>query len=66
MANIKRAVDDRTAKEMLGESFRRQLLMDGQYGSLAFIATHAGNHNNIRTNHDTFSHNLKFRCGESV
>ena len=24
---------------MLGESFRRQLLMDGQYGSLAFIAT---------------------------
>ncbi len=41
VANIKRAVNDRTAKDMLGESFRRQLLMDGQYGSLAFIATHA-------------------------
>lgn len=26
---------------MLGEGFRRQLLMDGQYGSLAFIATHS-------------------------
>lgn len=30
VANIKRAVDDKTAKDMLGESFRRQLLMDGQ------------------------------------
>jgi hypothetical protein len=24
---------------MLGESFRRQLLMDGQYGSIVFVAT---------------------------
>jgi len=39
VANIKRAVNNRTAKDMLGESFRRQLLMDGQYGQLAFIAT---------------------------
>jgi hypothetical protein len=41
VANIKRAVDDKTAKDMLGESFRRQLLMDGQYASLCFIATHS-------------------------
>eukprot|EP01114_Cavostelium_apophysatum_P012584 TRINITY_DN2852_c0_g1_i1.p1 TRINITY_DN2852_c0_g1~~TRINITY_DN2852_c0_g1_i1.p1 ORF type:complete len:1432 (-),score=454.04 TRINITY_DN2852_c0_g1_i1:258-4553(-) len=40
VANIKRAVNDKTAKDMLGESFRRQLLMDGQYGTLAFVATH--------------------------
>ncbi|KAJ1493569.1 hypothetical protein T484DRAFT_1768348, partial [Baffinella frigidus] len=39
VANIKRAVNNKTAKDMLGESFRRQLLMDGQYGQLAFIAT---------------------------
>ena len=26
---------------MLGENFRRQLLMDGHFGSLAFIATHS-------------------------
>jgi hypothetical protein len=39
VSNIKRAVNDRTAKDMLGESFRRQLLMDGQYGALLFIAT---------------------------
>jgi len=34
VANIKRAVNDKTAKNMLGESFRRQLLMDGQYGQV--------------------------------
>jgi hypothetical protein len=28
-----RAVDNGTAKDMLGESFKRQLLMDGQVGS---------------------------------
>lgn len=39
VSNIKRAVNDKTAKSMLGESFRRQLLMDGQYGSLVFVAT---------------------------
>lgn len=36
-----RAVNDKTAKDMLGEQFRRQLLMDGQFGSLAFVATHS-------------------------
>jgi hypothetical protein len=29
VSNIKRAVNDKTAKDMLGESFRRSLLMDG-------------------------------------
>jgi hypothetical protein len=39
VSNIVRAVNDKTAKDMLGEHFRRQLLMDGQFGALAFIAT---------------------------
>mmetsp|Transcript_23449 Transcript_23449/g.59853 ORF Transcript_23449/g.59853 Transcript_23449/m.59853 type:complete len:1022 (+) Transcript_23449:36-3101(+) len=41
VSNIVRAVNDKTAKDMLGEQFRRQLLMDGHFGSLAFIATHS-------------------------
>jgi hypothetical protein len=28
---------------MLGESFRRQMLMDGQFGSMIFIATQSDN-----------------------
>ncbi|XP_069113087.1 microtubule-associated protein futsch-like [Argopecten irradians] len=39
VAAIHRAINNKTAKEMLGENFRRQLLMDGQYGSVAFICT---------------------------
>ena len=39
VAPIKRAVDDGTAKELLGESFKRRLLMDGQYGNVSFICT---------------------------
>lgn len=39
VASIHRAVDDRTAKELLGEHFRRQLLMDGQYGAISFVCT---------------------------
>jgi hypothetical protein len=39
VSNIKRALNDRTAKGMLSESFRRQLLMDGQYGQIVFVAT---------------------------
>ena len=39
MADITRAVDDKTARDLLGENFRRQLLMDGQYGALSFICT---------------------------
>jgi nitrate reductase NapAB chaperone NapD len=34
VAPIKRAVDDGTAKELLGEQFKRRLLMDGQYGNV--------------------------------
>ena len=40
VAPIKRAVDDGTAKELMGEQFKRRLLMDGQYGNTAFICTH--------------------------
>jgi hypothetical protein len=36
---IHRAIDDKTAKDLLGENFRRQLLMDGQYGNITFICT---------------------------
>ncbi|XP_075772725.1 uncharacterized protein LOC102447370 isoform X4 [Pelodiscus sinensis] len=39
VASITRAVDDKTAKEMLSANLRRQLLMDGQFGSLAFVCT---------------------------
>ncbi|XP_078248209.1 uncharacterized protein LOC110084817 isoform X2 [Pogona vitticeps] len=39
VASITRAVDDKTAKEMLEANLRRQLLMDGHYGSLAFVCT---------------------------
>ena len=39
VAAIHRAIDDKTAKNLLGENFRRQLLMDGQYGSVAFICS---------------------------
>ncbi|XP_067416220.1 uncharacterized protein [Emydura macquarii macquarii] len=39
VASITRAVDDKTAKEILSANLRRQLLMDGQYGSLAFVCT---------------------------
>ncbi|XP_043923871.1 uncharacterized protein LOC122798813 isoform X2 [Protopterus annectens] len=39
VANITRAVDDKTAKDMLNESLRTQLFMDGQYGRIAFICT---------------------------
>jgi hypothetical protein len=39
VAPIKRAVDDGTAKELMGEQFKRRFLMDGQYGNIAFICT---------------------------
>ncbi|XP_055521346.1 uncharacterized protein LOC129715492 [Leucoraja erinacea] len=45
VADVTRAVDDKTAKEMLDESLRRQLLMDGQVGSIAFICTKTDSHN---------------------
>lgn len=39
VAPIQRAVDDGTAKELLGESFKRRLLMDGNYSSVSFVCT---------------------------
>jgi len=33
VAPITRAVDDKAAKDLLGESFKRQLKMDGGYSS---------------------------------
>lgn len=39
VAPIKRAVDDGTAKELMGDTFKRRLLMDGNYGNVAFICT---------------------------
>jgi len=39
VSHINRAANDKTAKDLMGESFRRQLLMDGQMDSLVFIAT---------------------------
>uniref|UniRef100_A0A7S4QET7 Dynamin N-terminal domain-containing protein n=1 Tax=Ditylum brightwellii TaxID=49249 RepID=A0A7S4QET7_9STRA len=39
VAPIRRAVDDGTAKELLGEQFKRRLLMDEQYGNISFICT---------------------------
>lgn len=39
VAHIIRAVDDKTAKDLLNENLRRQLYMDGQYEGLAFICT---------------------------
>ncbi|KAK9844653.1 hypothetical protein WJX74_005184 [Apatococcus lobatus] len=36
---IIRAVNDRAAKDLLSKSFRTQMLMDGQYGAITFVAT---------------------------
>ncbi|KAK2607165.1 hypothetical protein N8I77_005867 [Diaporthe amygdali] len=38
-AAIQRAVDDKTAKNLLGESFKRQLKYDGTYSAVTFICT---------------------------
>lgn len=39
VASIKRAVDDGTAKELMGDQFKRRLLMDGNYGNVFFVCT---------------------------
>ena len=41
VSNIVRAVNDKTAKDLLGAQFRRQLLMDGQFENIVFVATHS-------------------------
>ncbi|KAF3766150.1 hypothetical protein M406DRAFT_329991 [Cryphonectria parasitica EP155] len=38
-AGVQRAMDDKAAKELLGESFRRQLKFDGAYSAITFICT---------------------------
>ena len=39
VAPITRAVDDKSAKTLLGDSFKRQLKMDGGYSSVSFICS---------------------------
>jgi hypothetical protein len=39
VAPMKRAVDDGTAKNLMGDQFKRRALMDGQYGNISFICT---------------------------
>ncbi|KAK3294038.1 uncharacterized protein B0H64DRAFT_361274 [Chaetomium fimeti] len=39
VAPITRAVDDKTAKSLLGDSFRRQLKYDGTYSAVTFICS---------------------------
>lgn len=39
VAPITRAVDDKTAKSLLGDSFKRQLKYDGTYSSVSFICS---------------------------
>nr|XP_014344341.1 PREDICTED: nuclear GTPase SLIP-GC-like isoform X2 [Latimeria chalumnae] len=45
VANITRAVDDKTTKDLLNENMRRQLLMDGHYKRIAFICTKTDTYN---------------------
>jgi prefoldin subunit 5 len=39
VAPINRAVDDKTAKSLLGDSFKRQLQYDGTYSAVSFICS---------------------------
>ena len=39
VAPIIRAVDDKSAKKLLGETFKRQLKMDGTYNAVSFICS---------------------------
>jgi len=39
VAPINRAVDDKAAKSLLGESFKRQLKYDGTYSRITFICS---------------------------
>ena len=39
VAEITRAVTSKTAKDLLGQQFRRQMLMDGQYRNITLICT---------------------------
>ncbi|KIZ06102.1 hypothetical protein MNEG_1857 [Monoraphidium neglectum] len=37
-AEVTRAVDNASAKDLLGSTFRRQMLMDGQYSNISFVS----------------------------
>jgi hypothetical protein len=41
LAPITRAVDDKTARDLLGDAFKMQLMMDGNYdpSTITFVAT---------------------------
>ncbi|KAK1827808.1 hypothetical protein QBC39DRAFT_393544 [Podospora conica] len=39
VAPITRAVDDKTAHDLLGPAFRRQMQLDGAYGNMSFICS---------------------------
>jgi hypothetical protein len=39
VADITRAISNKTAKKLIGEKFRRQLILDGQHRNLIFVAT---------------------------
>jgi hypothetical protein len=41
LAPITRAVDDKTARDLLGDAFKTQLMMDGNYdqSTITFVAT---------------------------
>ncbi|PNH06795.1 Nuclear GTPase SLIP-GC [Tetrabaena socialis] len=43
VADITRAVDDKTAKDLLGSDFRRRMVMDGQLDAIAFVCTKTDN-----------------------
>ncbi|KAK9813950.1 hypothetical protein WJX73_006361 [Symbiochloris irregularis] len=46
---ITRAVNDRAAKDLLSKGFRTQMLMDGQFGSISFVATKTDDINSQET-----------------
>ncbi|XP_078542647.1 nuclear GTPase SLIP-GC isoform X2 [Lissotriton helveticus] len=52
VAQIIRAVSDKTAKDLLNENLRRQLYMDGQYEGLAFICTKTDIFNKVELKRD--------------
>lgn len=61
-AAIQRAVDDKTAKKLLGDSFKRQLKYDGQYSAVTFICTKT---DDILESEVSHSLNLDAEVGEA-
>lgn len=61
-AAIQRAVDDKTAKKLLGDSFKRQLKYDGTYSAVTFICTKT---DDILESEVADSLNLDAEVGES-